>query len=62
MPPQPFKTIPGMVDWVSTHASSEAPLLLSADFQPVPSIIGVHSDEYVFVIPMVSLSPNFLGP
>jgi hypothetical protein len=45
-----------------TQAPPEAPLLASADFQPVPSIIGVHNDEYGFVLPMVSLSPSFLGP
>jgi hypothetical protein len=61
MPPQPFKTILGVVDgaFLPRHPQE---LLASADFRPVPSILGVNTDEYGFVLPMVSLSPKFLGP
>jgi carboxylesterase type B len=60
MPLQPFKTIPGLVDgaFLPRHPQE---LLASADFRPVPSIIGVNNDEYGFVLPMVSLISNFLG-
>ena len=36
-------------------------LLASADFQPVPSIIGVNNDEYGWLIPSVRLSPKLPG-
>lgn len=50
-----FKIIPAVVDgaFLPRHPQE---LLASADFHPVPSIIGVNSDEYGWVIPM------FLGP
>jgi carboxylesterase 2 len=61
MPLQPFKTIPGVVDgaFLPWHPRE---LLVSADFHPVPSIIGVNTDEYGFGLPLVSLSSNFLEP
>ncbi|XP_046290753.1 cocaine esterase isoform X3 [Marmota monax] len=45
-----FKIIPGVVDgaFLPRHPQE---LLISADFQPVPSIIGVNNDEYGWVIP-----------
>ncbi|XP_048648614.1 cocaine esterase-like isoform X14 [Marmota marmota marmota] len=45
-----FKIIPGVVDgaFLPRHPQE---LLTSADFQPVPSIIGVNNDEYGWVIP-----------
>uniref|UniRef100_A0A8D2DYY6 Carboxylic ester hydrolase n=1 Tax=Sciurus vulgaris TaxID=55149 RepID=A0A8D2DYY6_SCIVU len=45
-----FKVIPGMVDgaFLPRHPQE---LLASADFQPVPSIIGVNNDEYGWIIP-----------
>uniref|UniRef100_A0A8C0W5Z9 Carboxylic ester hydrolase n=1 Tax=Castor canadensis TaxID=51338 RepID=A0A8C0W5Z9_CASCN len=48
---KPFKTIPGLVDgaFLPRHPQE---LLASADFRPVPSIIGVNNDEYGFVLPM----------
>ncbi|EHB14654.1 Carboxylesterase 2 [Heterocephalus glaber] len=48
---KPFKIIPAVVDgaFLPRHPQE---LLASADFQPVPSIIGVNSDEYGLVIPM----------
>ncbi|XP_077888573.1 cocaine esterase isoform X2 [Ictidomys tridecemlineatus] len=50
-----FKIIPAVVDgaFLPRHPQE---LLASADFQPVPSIIGVNNDEYGWSIPMV------LGP
>nr|XP_020030137.1 pyrethroid hydrolase Ces2e-like isoform X1 [Castor canadensis] len=47
----PFKTIPGVVDgaFLPRHPQE---LLVSADFQPVPSIIGVNTDEFGFVLPL----------
>uniref|UniRef100_A0A8C9QV29 Carboxylesterase type B domain-containing protein n=1 Tax=Spermophilus dauricus TaxID=99837 RepID=A0A8C9QV29_SPEDA len=50
-----FKIIPGLVDgaFLPRHPQE---LLASADFQPVPSIIGVTNDEYGWIIPMI------LGP
>lgn len=33
-------------------------LLASADFQPVPSIIGVNNDEYGWIIPLVRPTPK----
>ncbi|XP_077648951.1 cocaine esterase-like [Urocitellus parryii] len=52
---KPFKMIPAMVDgaFLPRHLQE---LLASADFQPVPSIIGVNNDEYGWLLPMV------LGP
>ncbi|XP_076961849.1 pyrethroid hydrolase Ces2e-like isoform X3 [Callospermophilus lateralis] len=50
-----FMIIPGLVDgaFLPRHPQE---LLASADFQPVPSIIGVNNDEYGWGIPMI------LGP
>uniref|UniRef100_A0A8C9URR3 Carboxylic ester hydrolase n=1 Tax=Spermophilus dauricus TaxID=99837 RepID=A0A8C9URR3_SPEDA len=50
-----FKIIPGLVDgaFLPRHPQE---LLASADFQPVPSIIGVTNDEYGSLLPMI------LGP
>uniref|UniRef100_A0A8C9Q7U7 Carboxylic ester hydrolase n=1 Tax=Spermophilus dauricus TaxID=99837 RepID=A0A8C9Q7U7_SPEDA len=47
-----FKIIPGLVDgaFLPRHPQE---LLASADFQPVPSIIGVTNDEYGSLLPMV---------
>ncbi|XP_047385989.1 cocaine esterase-like isoform X1 [Sciurus carolinensis] len=45
-----FKTIAGVVDGVFLPRHPQE-LLTSADFQPVPSIIGVNNDEYGWVIP-----------
>lgn len=49
---KPFKMIPGVVDgtFLPRHPQD---LLLSADFQPVPSIIGVNNDEYSWHLPRV---------
>ncbi|XP_012666584.1 cocaine esterase [Otolemur garnettii] len=47
-----FKIIPGVVDGSFLPKHPEE-LLASADFQPVPSIIGVNNDEYGWVIPKV---------
>ncbi|XP_073911984.1 pyrethroid hydrolase Ces2e-like isoform X1 [Castor canadensis] len=51
---KPFKTIPGVVDgaFLPRHPQE---LLVSADFHPVPSIIGVNTDEYGFGL------PNYMG-
>lgn len=45
-----FKIIPGVVDgtFLPRHPQE---LLASADFRPVPSIIGVNNDEYGWIIP-----------
>ncbi|KAM5133466.1 cocaine esterase-like [Callospermophilus lateralis] len=50
-----FKMIPAVVDgaFLPRHPQE---LLVSADFQPVPSIIGVTNDEYGWLLPMI------LGP
>ncbi|KAL2761288.1 cocaine esterase isoform 2 precursor [Daubentonia madagascariensis] len=47
---KPFKIIPGVVDgaFLPRHPQE---LLASADFHPVPSIIGVNNDEYGWIIP-----------
>ncbi|XP_034880920.1 cocaine esterase [Mirounga leonina] len=47
---QPFTITPGVVDgtFLPRHPQE---LLASADFQPVPSIIGVNNDEYSWLIP-----------
>uniref|UniRef100_A0A452F9F4 Carboxylic ester hydrolase n=1 Tax=Capra hircus TaxID=9925 RepID=A0A452F9F4_CAPHI len=52
-----FKTIPGLVDeiFLPKHPLE---LLASADFQPVPSIIGVNNDEYGWIIPLVRPTPK----
>ncbi|XP_077888571.1 cocaine esterase [Ictidomys tridecemlineatus] len=52
---KPFKMIPAVVDgaFLPRHPQE---LLASADFQPVPSIIGVTNDEYGWLLPM------YLGP
>ncbi|XP_076694035.2 cocaine esterase-like isoform X4 [Callospermophilus lateralis] len=48
-----FSVIPAVVDgaFLPRHPQE---LLASADFQPVPSIIGVNNDEYGWVVTMVS--------
>ena len=52
--------IPAVVDgeFLPKHPQE---LLTSMDFHPVPSIIGVNTDEYGWIIPMVSHSFNPLG-
>lgn len=52
--------IPGVVDgtFLPRHPQE---LLASADFQPVPSIIGVNNDEYGWIIPTVRPSPKLPG-
>ncbi|XP_012868188.1 PREDICTED: pyrethroid hydrolase Ces2e-like isoform X2 [Dipodomys ordii] len=47
-----FKIIPAVVDGVflPKHPTE---LLASADFHPVPSIIGVNTDEYGWILPMI---------
>ncbi|XP_053459643.1 cocaine esterase-like isoform X4 [Nycticebus coucang] len=47
-----FKIIPGVVDGSFLPKHPEE-LLASADFQPVPSIIGVNNDEYGWIIPKI---------
>ncbi|XP_069312766.1 cocaine esterase-like isoform X2 [Eulemur rufifrons] len=45
-----FQIIPGVVDgaFLPRHPQE---LLASADFQPVPSIIGINNDEYGWIVP-----------
>nr|XP_040134958.1 cocaine esterase-like [Ictidomys tridecemlineatus] len=52
-----FKIIPAVVDgaFLPRHPQE---LLASADFQPVPSIIGVNNDEYGWSIPMEYMGDN----
>ncbi|XP_077648873.1 pyrethroid hydrolase Ces2e-like isoform X3 [Urocitellus parryii] len=52
-----FSVIPAVVDgaFLPRHPQE---LLASADFQPVPSIIGVNNDEYGWVITMVVSPPE----
>ncbi|XP_040592499.1 pyrethroid hydrolase Ces2e-like [Mesocricetus auratus] len=47
-----FKIIPAVVDgeFLPKHPQE---LLASADFDPVPSIIGVNNDEYGWLLPMI---------
>ncbi|KAL6055278.1 hypothetical protein STEG23_007298 [Scotinomys teguina] len=47
-----FKVIPAVVDgeFLPKHPKE---LLASADFHPVPSIIGVNNDEYGWLLPMM---------
>ncbi|XP_028624359.1 cocaine esterase-like [Grammomys surdaster] len=45
-----FKIIPGIVDGIFLPRHPRE-LLASADFYPVPSIIGVNNDEYGWIIP-----------
>lgn len=59
-PSQLFKIIPGVVDGIFLPRHPQE-LLASADFQPVPSIIGVNSDEYGWIIPLVRPSPKLPG-
>nr|XP_020740635.1 cocaine esterase isoform X2 [Odocoileus virginianus texanus] len=54
---KPFKIIPGLVDGVFLPKQPQE-LLASADFRPVPSIIGVNNDEYGWIIPL-SVPPEF---
>lgn len=46
-----------MVDGIFLPRHPEE-LLASADFQPVPSIIGVNNDEYGWLLPSVRPSPK----
>lgn len=48
---KPFKIIPGLVDGVFLPKHPQE-LLASADFRPVPSIIGVNNDECGWIIPL----------
>ncbi|KAM5134239.1 cocaine esterase-like isoform 1-T1 [Callospermophilus lateralis] len=52
-----FSVIPAVVDgaFLPRHPQE---LLASADFQPVPSIIGVNNDEYGWLLPMVMGPPE----
>ncbi|XP_035971029.1 cocaine esterase isoform X2 [Halichoerus grypus] len=54
---QPFMITPGVVDgtFLPRHPRE---LLASADFQPVPSIIGVNNDEYGWLIPSTMKIPD----
>uniref|UniRef100_A0A8C5L3S1 Acylcarnitine hydrolase-like n=1 Tax=Jaculus jaculus TaxID=51337 RepID=A0A8C5L3S1_JACJA len=54
-----FKQIPGVVDGVFLPRHPQE-LLASADFQPVSSIIGVNSDEYAWILPMVMGSDHMI--
>ncbi|XP_048211355.1 cocaine esterase-like isoform X1 [Perognathus longimembris pacificus] len=45
-----FNIIPGTVDGIFLHRHPKE-LLASADFQYIPSIIGVNNDEYGWIIP-----------
>ncbi|GAB1293552.1 Carboxylic ester hydrolase [Apodemus speciosus] len=45
-----FKIIPGIVDGIFLPRHPQE-LLASADFHPVPSIIGINNDEYGWIIP-----------
>ncbi|KAM5262851.1 acylcarnitine hydrolase-like [Ctenodactylus gundi] len=51
-----FKSIPAVVDgtFLPRHPLD---LLASADFQPIPSIIGVNNDEFGWGLPMMLGSP-----
>lgn len=57
---QAFKIIPGIVDGVFLPRHPKE-LLASADFQSVPSIIGVNNDEYGWIIPSVRPRRKALG-
>ncbi|XP_031192957.1 acylcarnitine hydrolase-like isoform X1 [Mastomys coucha] len=52
-----FRSTPGVVDgeFLPRHPLE---LLASVDFHPVPSIIGINSDEYGWIIPMVRHGSN----
>ncbi|XP_032748098.1 acylcarnitine hydrolase-like [Rattus rattus] len=54
-----FKMIPAVVDgeFLPRHPKE---LLASEDFHPVPSIIGVNSDEYCCIVPMVMGSAQII--
>ncbi|KAM5262848.1 pyrethroid hydrolase Ces2e-like [Ctenodactylus gundi] len=52
-----FRTIAGVVDGIFFPRHPQE-LLASADFQPVPSIIGVNNHEYGWILPMVWDSPE----
>ncbi|XP_069848390.1 cocaine esterase-like [Dipodomys merriami] len=56
-----FKVMPGVVDGVFLPRHPKE-LLASADFHPVPSIIGINSDEYGYGIPkMLGLFDMIMG-
>ncbi|KAM6177441.1 pyrethroid hydrolase Ces2e-like [Erethizon dorsatum] len=52
-----FDIIAGVVDGVFLPRHPQE-LLASADFRPVPSIIGVNNDEYGWSLPMIQRSPG----
>ncbi|XP_052022984.1 pyrethroid hydrolase Ces2e-like isoform X2 [Apodemus sylvaticus] len=54
-----FRIMPAVVDgkFLPRHPKE---LLASADFHPVPSIIGVNNDEFGWILPMVRSRYNFL--
>ncbi|XP_057610155.1 pyrethroid hydrolase Ces2e-like isoform X2 [Chionomys nivalis] len=55
-----FKVIPAVVDGEFFPRHPEE-LLASADFHPVPSIIGVNNDEYGWILPMVRPAQKMKG-
>lgn len=57
---QAFKVIPGIVDGIFLPKHPQE-LMASADFHPVPSIIGVNNDEYGWIIPSVSPGSEVFG-
>ncbi|XP_063103542.1 pyrethroid hydrolase Ces2e-like isoform X2 [Cavia porcellus] len=52
-----FEIIAGVVDGVFLPRHPQE-LLASADFRPVPSIIGITNDEYGWGLPMMQCSPG----
>uniref|UniRef100_A0A8C5YKM3 Carboxylic ester hydrolase n=1 Tax=Marmota marmota marmota TaxID=9994 RepID=A0A8C5YKM3_MARMA len=54
-----FTVIPAVVDGAFLPRRPQE-LLASADFQPVPSIIGVNNDEYGWLLPMVGAAQMML--
>nr|XP_048287111.1 pyrethroid hydrolase Ces2e-like isoform X2 [Myodes glareolus] len=55
-----FKVIPAVVDGEFFPRHPEE-LLASADFHPVPSIIGVNNDEYGWLLPMMGSAQKMKG-
>ncbi|XP_052585065.1 pyrethroid hydrolase Ces2e-like isoform X4 [Peromyscus californicus insignis] len=54
-----FRIIPGVVDGMFLPRHPQE-LLASADFHPVPSIIGVNNDEYGWILPLIFNSSQTL--
>ncbi|KAM5263907.1 cocaine esterase-like [Ctenodactylus gundi] len=52
-----FRIIAGVVDGIFLPRHPQE-LLASADFHPVPSIIGVNNDEYGWILPLIATSAN----